>query len=207
MASRYEFLEKILRQVYGEQPSDDSSITYNLANVWLSEAIALAAKKNYTDSLSLDGIAYVNNSFYITYKDLSIVSDRQFIYRINLPEIPVGIGRNEGISTLQIKNGVSYSYDCIPLTVSQISYIDGMTPIPNKLLYWSEGNFIYVKTVLPLYKYTALVRMVSGGDSSDLDSTLNLPADYLPMVTEYIMKNLMVERQAPKDLVNDGVDN
>ncbi len=44
--TRYIFLEKILRSVYGEQPSDDSNITYNLANVWLNEGIAIAAKQN-----------------------------------------------------------------------------------------------------------------------------------------------------------------
>ena len=205
--TRYTFLEKTLRQVYGEQPSDDSAITFNLANVWLSEAIALAAKKNYTDSLSVDGIAYVNNSFYTTYKDLTIESDRQFIFKVTLPDTPIGIGRNESVSSLQIKDGINYSYDCIPLSVAQVSYVDGMMPIPNKLLYWLEGNFIYIKTVLPLYRYKALVRMISGGDSSDFDSTLNVPSDYLPFITEYIYNNLMKERSAPKDLVNDGVDN
>lgn len=207
MASRYVFLEKIIRQVYGEQPSDDSSITFNLANVWLSEAIAAAAKKNYTDSLSLDGIAYVNNSFYATYKDLAIVSDRQLVYKITLPEIPIGIGRNEGVSSLQIKYGNGYSYDCIPLSVAQVGYVDGMMPIPNRLLYWIEGNFIYVKTTVQLYQHTALVRMISGGDSSDLDSVLNVPSDYLAFITDYVMKNLMIGKQVPKDLVNDGVDN
>ncbi len=207
MASRYVFLEKIIRQVYGEQPSDDSSITFNLANVWLSEAIAAAAKKNYTDSLSLDGIAYVNNSFYTTYKDLAIVSDRQLVYKITLPEIPIGIGRNEGVSSLQIKYGNGYSYDCIPLSVAQVGYVDGMMPIPNRLLYWTEGNFIYVKTTVQLYQHTALVRMISGGDSSDLDSVLNVPSDYLGFITDYVMKNLMIGRQVPKDLINDGVDN
>jgi hypothetical protein len=207
MASRYVFLEKIIRQVYGEQPSDDSSITFNLANVWLSEAIAAAAKKNYTDSLSLDGIAYVNNSFYATYKDLAIVLDRQLVYKITLPEIPIGIGRNEGVSSLQIKYGNGYSYDCIPLSVAQVGYVDGMMPIPNRLLYWTEGNFIYVKTSVQLYQHTALVRMISGGNSSDLDSVLNVPSDYLAFITDYVMKSLMIGKQVPKDLVNDGVDN
>ena len=46
------FIERILRQIYNGQPSDDSSITYNLVNQWLNDAIGLAAKKNYTDDLN-----------------------------------------------------------------------------------------------------------------------------------------------------------
>ncbi len=48
--TRYIFIEKILRAVYGEQPHDDSNITFNLANVWLNEGIGIAAKQNYKDN-------------------------------------------------------------------------------------------------------------------------------------------------------------
>jgi len=65
--TRYALIERILRQIYNGQPSDDSSITYNLVNQWLNDAIGLAVKKNYTDSIQMDGIAYINNSFYTTY--------------------------------------------------------------------------------------------------------------------------------------------
>ena len=39
------FIERILRQIYNGQPSDDSSITYSLVNQWLNDAIGLAAKR------------------------------------------------------------------------------------------------------------------------------------------------------------------
>ena len=55
------FIERILRQIYNGQPSDDSSITFNQVNQWLNDAIGVAAKKNYTDSIQMDGVAYVNN--------------------------------------------------------------------------------------------------------------------------------------------------
>jgi len=37
--TRYAFIERILRQIYNGQPSDDSSITYNQVNQWLNDAI------------------------------------------------------------------------------------------------------------------------------------------------------------------------
>ena len=207
MVTRYQFIEKILRQVYGGQPSQDSEISFNLANTWLSEAIAAAAKKNYVDAVSLDGIAYVNNSFYTTYKGLDIVSDRQFIYKIAMPDMPIGIGRNEGVASVKIQDGLNFSYDVVMLSANQLGYIDGMRPIPNKVLGWSEGAFFYVITSMQLYKYKALVRMISGGDSSNLDSILNVPSDYLPMMSDYLTNAFLKERQMPKDVVNDGVDN
>lgn len=44
---RQTFIERILRLIYNEQPSDDSSITFNLVNEWLNDGIGVAAKKLY----------------------------------------------------------------------------------------------------------------------------------------------------------------
>ena len=203
------FIERILRQIYNGQPSDDSSITYNLVNQWLNDAIGLAAKKNYTDGIQMDGIAYVNNSFYTTFKDLSVsLGDIDTVtYSIDLPQIPVALGRNEGIATLQFVQDNLASQTAIPLSMNQVAYIDNLRPIQNKILYWTEGKNIYAKSLIPLTAYTANVRMVSGGDSTDLNSTLIVPDDYVPMIVEYIKGQLAFERSRPIDVSNDGVDN
>jgi len=203
------FIERILRQIYNGQPSDDSSITYNLVNQWLNDAIGLAAKKNYTDGIQMDGIAYVNNSFYTTFKDLavSLGSIDNVTYSIDLPQIPVALGKNEGIATLQFVKDKLASQTAIPLSINQVAYIDNLRPIQNKILYWTEGKNIYAKSLIPLTAYTANVRMVSGGDSTDLNSTLIVPDDYVPMIVEYIKGQLVFERSRPIDTANDGVDN
>lgn len=203
------FIERILRQIYNGQPSDDSSITYNLVNQWLNDAIGLAAKKNYTDGIQMDGIAYVNNSFYTTFKDLavSLGSIDNVTYSIDLPQIPVALGKNEGIATLQFVKDKLASQTAIPLSINQVAYIDNLRPIQNKILYWTEGKNIYAKSLIPLTAYTANVRMVSGGDSTDLNSTLIVPDDYVPMIVEYIKGQLVFERSRPIDTSNDGVDN
>ena len=203
------FIERILRQIYNGQPSDDSSITYNLVNQWLNDAIGLAAKKNYTDGIQMDGIAYVNNSFYTTFKDLTVElgSIDNVTYSIDLPQIPVALGKNEGIATLQFVKDKLASQTAIPLSMNQVAYIDNLRPIQNKILYWTEGKNIYAKSLIPLTSYTANVRMVSGGDSTDLESTLIVPDDYVPMIVEYIKGQLAFERSRPIDTANDGVDN
>lgn len=208
VSDRYTLVEQLRRQIYGGQPSDDSQITIGLVNLWLSQAIAFAAKQNYVDSVKLDGVSYVNNAFYTTYKGLSAtvsdVDDSEYV--VELPQVPVGIGANEGIS-LRFKDGRNVSYEAVPLTINQVALQRGRRQIPNTISFYPEGNLLYcISPELDLSQFTAVVRMVSGGDSSDLDSVVNVPEDYMPVITKYVLEQAAIHRQSPQDGQNDGVD-
>jgi hypothetical protein len=207
--TRNAFIERILRQIYNGQPSDDSNITYNLVNQWLNDAIGLVVKKNYTDNIQMDGVAYVNNSFYTTFTNIDINAESvdTVTYSIDLPIIPYALGRNEGVAMLQFVGDKKTSQTAIPLSMNQVAYIEQLRPIQNKILYWVEGKNIYVKSSIPLTSYKATLRLISGGDSTDLNSTLIVPDDYMPMVVEYIKGQLAFEKSRPIDQSNDGVDN
>jgi hypothetical protein len=206
--TRYALIERILRQIYNGQPSDDSNITYNLVNQWLNDAIGLVVKKNYTDNIQIDGVAYINNSFYTTFTNIDINAESvdTVTYSIDLPIIPYALGRNEGVAMLQFVGDKKTSQTAIPLSMNQVAYIEQLRPIQNKILYWVEGKNIYVKSSIPLTQYKATLRLISGGDSTDLNSTLIVPDDYMPMVIEYIKGQLAFERSRPIDTSNDGVD-
>lgn len=202
------FIERILRQIYNGQPSDDSSITFNQVNQWLNDAIGVAAKKNYTDSIQMDGVAYVNNSFYTSYSGLTITSVNNTTFKFTLPQIPVALGKNEGLATLNFSNNnTPTTFGAVPLSMNQVGYQDTLRPIQNKVVYWPQGQEVYMSTGIPLTAYKANVRMVSGGDSTDLNSTLIIPDDYVPIMVEYIKAQLAFERSRPIDASNDGVDN
>ena len=205
---RKDFIERTLRQIYGGQPSDDSNITVNLVNNWLTDATAIAAKKNYTENYLIDGLNYVNNSFYTTFRNLTVTKTESNLYQLTLPEIPIGIGYNNGISLLQFvaSNGV-VSHTAVPLSENQLGYIDNMRPVANKLLYYPQGKYCFIKSVIGLTIYTGKVTMVSAGDSTDLTSELTVPSDYYPTIVEYIKQQLLLEQSRPKDNSNDGVDN
>lgn len=207
--TRYEIIERVIRKVYGEQPNNDASITNNLVNKWIEDGIAAAAKLNYKESIQLDGIGYVNNSFYLTFKNIVFTQDEQFQFIGTLPQIPIGIGKNQGISSLRIKdNQNNISYDVLPLSEDEWTFARALPPIPNKLLYKPEGRSIYVLTTLLLnIGYTATASMISSGDDTNLDSVLNVPQEYIPAIIEYCSNMLMQERQVPKDITNDGADN
>ena len=202
------FIERILRQIYNGQPSDDSSITFNQVNQWLNDAIGVAAKKNYTDSIQMDGVAYVNNSFYTSYSGLTITSVNNTTFKFTLPQIPVALGKNEGLATLNFSNNnTPTTFGAVPLSMNQVGYQDTLRPIQNKVVYWPQGQEVYMSTGIPLTAYKANVRMVSGGDSNDLNSTLIIPDDYVPIMVEYIKGQLAFERSRPIDTSNDGNDN
>ena len=205
--TRRTWIERCLRQIYGGQPSDDASISDNLVNTWLSDAIALAAKANYKDNITIDGIGYVNNSFYSRFTGIAITNDSDAIWKLTLPEIPAGIGTNEGISTLQlVDSDGKITLPFIPLSENQKTFFFNMRAIPNKILYYYEGGILYILSTLLLNGYTANVVMVSGGDSTNLDSILNVPPDYYPVMVEYIKQQLMFEKQVPVDTQTDGLD-
>ena len=64
--TRRNFIERTLRQIYGGFPDQDAEIDYYLANKWLIDGTAIAAKKCYSEAIQIDGIFYVNNGFYTT---------------------------------------------------------------------------------------------------------------------------------------------
>ncbi len=205
---RITFIEQIRRLIYGDQPSAEANITVGLVNTWLNQGIAVAARKNYLDSIQLDGISYVNNSFYTKFSDIAVTSDEQFLWKVELPQIPIGIGNSEGISKLQFKDSDSnqISQTVVFLSQNQTTFFQNMQPIPNKLLAYSQGKYVYIVSTLMLSSYTANVTMVSGGLSTDLQSILNVPDDYIPTIVEFLKAQLMFQRQVPQDRTDDGTD-
>lgn len=208
--TRQEFIERHRVQIYGGWPTDDAEITNELVNSWLSDSIGIAAKTCWKEAIQIDGIAYLNNSFYTTFSGIAITSDDtdNLCYKFTLPQIPFGLGKNEGVAKIQFKDSNGFvSQNAIPLSMNQIGYADRQRPIPNKIMYWYEGNIVRMKTPLIMTDYTAIVRMASGGDSTNLNSDLNVPADYFPIMVQYIREQLMFERSIPQDVNNDGQDN
>ena len=199
-------IEQISRLIHNGLYSDDTDISDNLINLYVNQGVAIAAKNNYKEAIQLDGIGYINNSFYTTYKGISVVSDEENLWTLPLPQIPIAIGRNEGISRLLFKNSQNnLSFDAIPLPANQLAFTRSMRPIPNKILYYSEGGDAKVITAINMTEYKASVTMISGGDSTNMNSTINLPDDAIPAVIDYVMKLLVSELKMKADNTNDGV--
>ncbi len=207
--TRGAFAESILMQLYGGKPTDDSEITYNLVNLYIQEGIGIAAQAAYKSAIQIDGVGYVNNGFYTTFSGLAITQDStdNLCWKFDLPEIPVGISANMGVADVRFKSDSFTSFAAIPLNINQWSYWDSMKPIPNKIMYLPEGKVVRVKTPLIMSGYTATVKIISGGDATNLNSELNVPSDYLPIIRQHVYEQLLKERTIPMDNVSDGQDN
>lgn len=206
--TRKTYIELIRRQIYGGQPSDDAEITVGLVNKYLDIAIAVAAQQNYKGNIAIEGISYVNNGFYTTFKGIAVTKDENFLWKIALPQVPVGIGENEGVEIVVFKDSENnqLSQNIVWMSQNQRSFNSGRRQIPNKLLAYQEADAIYVLSTILLSQYTASVTMVSGGTSTDLTSTINVPPDYFTVIVDYLKAQLLFQRQMPVDSTNDGVD-
>ena len=206
MTRRY-FIERLRRQIYNGQPSDDAQISVNLANAYLNEAIAYAAKQNYIEAIKLDGIAYVNNAFYTTFKNLTVLKDGNFQYKVTLPSKPMGIGSGDDIETMSFVDSKGNTSDSVIFVPArEYSYHRHLIQPQNKIIATYDGSMITVSSTVPLWNYTATLKMVSGGNSSDLDSELNVPDSLMPVVNEYVLRQLTTMRIQKQDVNNDGVD-
>lgn len=204
---RLELIERIKRQIYGGFPTDDAEITDNLVNKWIIDGTALAAKKNYTDNFQLEGVGFLNNSFYSTFKGLTFTEDERFLYKTTLPSLPLGIGAVDSISRAIFKNlNSTLSFPAVILSESQVAIQRQMRKIPNKISCYPEGKFFFAITPILLNNYTLTITIVSAGDDMDLGSELNIPSDYIPIIIEYVKAQLGFERMQPVDANNDGQD-
>jgi hypothetical protein len=203
------FAQQIQRLIYNDIPSDDVTISLNLINRYVNMGIAIAVKTNYSENLKIDGIGYVNSSFYTTFKGIAITKStfEDFCYEFTLPEIPVALGRNEGVAQMTIKDGNNFSLTGVPLTTEQVPFRKNMRRIPNRFYYWYERSTGIIDSVLDLTDYTVNVKLASGGgDSSDLSTTINIPNEWLSFVQDYVVKNFIFERQQAQSITNDGID-
>lgn len=204
--TRKVLIEQIRRIFYGGVPNDDASLSEKEVNTYINEAIAYMAKVNYTDAIKLDGIETVADSFYATFKNLAITKDNDTgYYSLDLPQVPLGLARGYGISTVTFPTSTGLAKSPIPISVRELDYIDQLKQPPSKIFYWAEGKKLWFKSYTNLVGKYAIVRMVST-ETSDLDAEINVPQEYITDIINMVINQLKIRKGTPEDIVNDGVD-
>jgi hypothetical protein len=204
--TRKVLIEQIRRMLYGGIPTDDANITEKEINLYINEALAYMAKVNYTDSIKLDGIETVSDVFYLTFKNLAIVKDNDTgYYSLDLPQVPLGLARGYGISTVTFPTSTGLAKSPIPISVRELDYMDSLKQPPSKIFYWPEGKKLWFKSYTNLVGKFAIVRMVST-ETSDMDAELNVPQEYITDIINLVMGQLRPRKATPQDSTNDGLD-
>ena len=204
--TRRVLIEQIRRMLYGSIPTDDANISEKEINLYINEALAYMAKINYTDSIKLDGIESIADSFYLTFKNLAITKDNDTgYYSLDLPQVPLGLARGYGIATVTFPTSTGLAKSPIPISVRELDYMDSLKQPPSKIFYWPEGKKLWFKSYTNLVGKFAIVRMVST-ETADLDSELNVPQEYITDIINLVMNQLRPRKGAPQDSTNDGLD-
>jgi len=204
--TRKVLIEQIRRMLYGGVPNDDASVSEKEINVYVNEALAYMAKINYADSIKLDGIETVNDVFYSTFKGLSITRDTDTgYYSLDLPQVPLGLARGYGISTVTFPSSTGLAKALIPISVRELDYMDNLKQPPSKIFYWPEGKKLWFKSYTNLVGKLAIVRMVST-EGNDLEAEMNVPQEYITDMINLVLNQLKIRKATPEDIVNDGVD-
>jgi len=204
--TRRVLIEQIRRMLYGSIPTDDANITEKEINLYINEAIAYMAKVNYTDAIKLDGIETVADSFYATFKNLAITKDNDTgYYSLDLPQVPLGLSRGYGISTVTFPTNTGLAKSPIPVSPRELDYMDNLKQPPSKIFYWVEGKKLWFKSYTNLVGKFAIVRMVST-ETSDLDAEINVPQEYITDIINLVMNQLRPRKATPQDSTNDALD-
>jgi hypothetical protein len=204
--TRRVLIEQIRRMLYGGPVTDDATVTEKEVNLYINEALAYMAKSNYTDSIKLDGVETVSDVFYLTFKNLAITRDTDTgYYSLDLPQVPVGLARGYGISTVTFPTATGLAKSPIPISVRELDYMDSLKQPPSKIFYWPEGKKLWFKSYANLTGKNAIVRMVST-ESANLDDELNVPQEYITDIINLVMNQLRPRKGAPQDSTNDGLD-
>jgi hypothetical protein len=204
--TRRVLIEQLRRMLYGSIPTDDANITEKEINLYINEAIAYMAKVNYSDAIKLDGIETVADSFYATFKNLAITRDNDTgYYSLDLPQVPLGLARGYGISTVTFPTSTGLAKSPIPISPRELDYIDQLKQPPSKIFYWAEGKKLWFKSYTNLVGRLAIVRMVST-ETSDLDAEINVPQEYITDIINLVMNQLRTRKGSPQDSTNDGLD-
>ena len=204
--TRKVLIEQIRRMMYGSIPTDDANITEKEINLYINEGIAYMAKINYTDAIKLDGIETVADSFYATFKNLAITKDNDTgYYALDLPQVPLGLSRGYGISTVTFPTSTGLAKSPIPISPRELDYVDQLKQPPSKIFYWAEGKKLWFKSYTNLVGKFAIVRMVST-ETADLDAEINVPQEYITDIINLVMNQLRTRKNSPQDSTNDGLD-
>jgi hypothetical protein len=211
--TRKEICALIQIRLAGGMPSDDFAVTLNEINLWLDHAIAASAMKNYADGVQIDGIEFVGDAYYTTFKDLVLSQDSiSLYYKTTIPAPPVSVPRGYDISSAYIQKGVGiggFNKPMIRVTPQALDFYNDLPKPKNSVEYWTEGMTMYVTTTTStlLNGAKVAVRMIGSAGSRLLTDEALVPNDAIPFIVDYVFKYFMPTDSAPKDTMNDGTNN
>jgi hypothetical protein len=201
--TRAQLIELIQRDVNNGLPFDDAQITDNEVSLLLSQAIATVMEERYKASAELESIIYMNDFYYATFKNRSVVKDTDTgYYYFELPQVPLGLPRGISIAGVYFKSAEGQLTETVvQIAPQEIDIMRGL-PLPkNKIYGWAEGKQFYMMSYKNIKDLKAIVRMVTtkSDECDDIPDNIGLAA------SDLVLRRLKA-RTNMQDISNDGTD-
>lgn len=203
-----EYIELTVTKVQGGLVDTDKKVYRADVESYLPAALkALILKKYYADKNEnrADGILErsLPIDFITTVPDVEVLKDEiQDRPYIELPFDRISFGTHDGVELVGAKGGCIFTKirreECRNLEFDQ-QYM------PDEIFYWVEDNRVYL-TNIPKSVEKILVRMIKCPSNVEYDEELQVPAGYEAELLEMLFNYFVVQRQLPKDYINDTID-
>lgn len=205
--TRQQLIDRILRFYYNNFPSDDSVISNNEVDLYITDAIAVVMNKQMQDAYEITGIMSVPEGYITTYKlTAPTLDDTTGFYSQTLPHPPIGKG--ESIVGVYFSGSKGKSKPVLHVKPEEMDYFNFMPMPPQAAFYWVENNTIYFHSNTDISHTTDKinVRMASVVQDSNSD-TLNIPPDAVNLVFNTVINTMLQRKNINSDLSEDGIDN
>lgn len=199
--SKRELAERYLIKFSGGMMSDDVKIDERFFIHEINKAIAFIAKGSMLENSQLDGIAYANDQFITTYRNIPILFDEavsEFKYSV-LPDIPIGLVKGRGLVMVIPPLGTENSLK--PVSLREVPMLFHQPLIPRVTFYWIEGGVISYWPSPSFGKVAT--KMISSG-TADIDAPLAIPPESILQIDEIVTKSMAILFQIQPDNINDG---
>jgi hypothetical protein len=204
MSTRRQVCELIIRRLAGGDPPAEFPIKVDEVNLWLNHGIFASSVKSYQDAVQYDGVEFVPDAYYTTFRNLALTQDADTGYwKATLPSTPGALPRGYDISTATIMLQGRLSASMMRVSPQQIDSLYSL-PRPNGIFFWVEGNVLHIESRSDLTGKSAMVRMVSSEGTGSLDEEIKAPADAMDFIITYVYNKFAPLLNVPVDNNNDG---
>jgi len=186
--TRRQAIELIKRTHYGALVPVDATHSDREVNLMVNMGIAMAAQRAYMGSIQVDNEEIVGDAFYITLTGLSIGPDNS----VELAYTPISAKVGVAISNIKV---AGLEKQPIALSSQEIFLWDELPVEKGRVGYHINGSKLQFLSKVSLNGKTMSARFIGTPDLNNIDEELNVPADTIPFVVDYVVGLLDKRRQ------------
>lgn len=199
--------EKILTTYSRGIRNQEASFSLKHVAQLIAEEIAAMATRNAIENSNNGETFYTNDTFISTYTAQPVTFDSVLnTYYTPLPAIPAGLPGNREVAAV-IPTGTR-KFQFVALKNKDRFMNDFLTAIPGVVYYYIENGNLYYDNPTMFQLPPVTIKLIGAIPTGNLlDAPLNMPKSYEPMISENVIKRLLMTAGRGKDLLDDGVAN